>query len=152
MRALVQRVKNTSVTINGIKTSSIGAGLLVLLGVRAGDSESDAKYLAERCTALRIFEDVSGKMNLSVCDVKGEIMVVSQFTLYGDTKKGNRPNFIQAAPPEIAERLYWRFINEARVIIGEKSVATGEFGAMMDVELTNAGPVTILIESKSNGS
>jgi D-aminoacyl-tRNA deacylase len=149
MRALVQRVKQCSVTIEGKLNSSIGRGLLVLLGVKNGDTEVDAKYLAERCAALRIFDDEDGKMNLSVKDVHGETMVVSQFTLYGDTRKGNRPSYADAAPPDRAELLYDHFTARLRKLLGEQRVATGVFRAMMDVELINDGPVTLIVESKS---
>jgi D-tyrosyl-tRNA(Tyr) deacylase len=150
MRALVQRVKRCTVTINGARHSSIGAGLLVLLGVRKGDTEHDAQALAERCVALRVFEDDSGKMNLSVRDAQGSMMVVSQFTLYGDTSRGNRPSYSDAAPPEIAEALYERFIQSARQLLGDDRVASGVFRAMMDVELVNDGPVTVMLESKNS--
>lgn len=150
MRALVQRVKRSSVTIDGKLNSTIGLGILILLGVRNGDTEADAKYLAERCATLRIFEDVAGKMNLSVEDVKGQAMVVSQFTLYGDTRKGNRPSYTDAAPPQIAEALYDHFTNHLRKLLGEQRVATGVFRAMMDVESINDGPVTLIVESKNS--
>lgn len=149
MRALVQRVKKCSVAIGGNVHSSIGMGMLILLGVKNGDTETDAEYLAERCATLRIFEDTAGKMNLSVKDVKGEAMVVSQFTLYGDTRKGNRPSYTDAAPPQIAEALYVHFANNLRKLLGERCVATGVFRAMMDVELINDGPVTLVVESKN---
>jgi D-tyrosyl-tRNA(Tyr) deacylase len=148
MRALVQRVQRCSVVINGNVQSSVGAGLLILLGVRNGDAVTDAEYLAERCAALRIFEDAEGKMNLSIKDVNGEAMVVSQFTLYGDTKKGNRPSYGDAAPSKIAEALYEHFIECLRKFLGDQKVGTGVFGATMDVELVNAGPVTLMVESR----
>ena len=148
MRALLQRVQRCSVAINGNVQSSVGSGLLILLGVHANDTTIDAEYLAERCAALRIFEDADGKMNLSITDVKGEAMVVSQFTLYGDTKKGNRPSYSDAAPSQIAKALYEHFILCLRKLLGSQKVGTGVFGAMMDVELVNAGPVTLMIESK----
>jgi D-tyrosyl-tRNA(Tyr) deacylase len=149
MRALVQRVKQCSVTIDGTMHSSIGTGLLIFLGIKNGDTESAAEYLAERCCSLRIFEDEAGKMNLSVLDRKGEAMVVSQFTLYGDTRKGNRPSYTDAAPPLIAESLYLHFINHMQKIIGEQHVASGKFRAMMDITLVNDGPVTLMVESKN---
>jgi D-tyrosyl-tRNA(Tyr) deacylase len=149
MRALVQRVKQCSVKIDGKLYTSIASGMLILLGVKEGDSEADAEYLAKRCAALRIFEDNAGKMNLSLQDVHGEAMVVSQFTLYGDTRKGNRPSYTDAAPPKIAEAIYDYFIRHLKKLLGEQRVATGLFRAMMDVELINDGPVTLLIESKS---
>lgn len=123
--------------------------MLILLGVKQSDAEADAKHLADRCAALRIFDDAEGKMNLSVKDVGGEAMVVSQFTLYGDTRKGNRPSYIEAAPPELAERLYESFIGRLRAALGDSKVASGVFRAMMDVDLVNDGPVTVLIESKN---
>ncbi|MGD0037206.1 MAG: D-aminoacyl-tRNA deacylase [Bacteroidota bacterium] len=149
MRALVQRVKRCSVTIEGTLHSSIGMGILILLGIKNGDTESDAEYLAERCSLLRIFEDEAGKMNLSVKDVKGKAMVISQFTLYGDTHKGNRPSYTDAAPPHIAETLYDHFIRHLQKQLGEQQVASGVFRAMMDVELVNDGPVTLTLESKN---
>ena len=149
MRALVQRVKRSSITIEGKLHSSIENGILILLGVKNGDMEPDAEYLAERCSLLRIFEDEAGKMNLSVKDVKGAAMVVSQFTLYGDTHKGNRPSYINAAPPQIAEALYNRFIKHLQKHLGEHYVASGVFRAMMDIELVNDGPVTLMLESKN---
>jgi D-tyrosyl-tRNA(Tyr) deacylase len=124
-------------------------GLLVFLGVKNGDAEVDAEYLAERCASLRIFDDEAGKMNLSVKDVLGEAMVVSQFTLYGDTRKGNRPSYTDAASQQIAEVLYDHFAEHLRKLLGEKRVATGVFRAMMDVELVNDGPVTLILESKN---
>jgi D-tyrosyl-tRNA(Tyr) deacylase len=149
MKALIQRVRRCSVTIGGVEHSSIGHGLLILLGVKQEDKEEDAAYLAERCAALRIFEDPLGKMNLSVRDIKGAAMVVSQFTLYGDTTRGNRPSYSAAAPPESAERLYESFVRHLKTSLGEENVATGVFRAMMDVELVNDGPVTVMMESKT---
>jgi D-aminoacyl-tRNA deacylase len=149
MRALVQRVKRCSVLLEGTQKSSIELGMLILLGVKNGDTESDADYLAERCSSLRIFEDEAGKMNLSVKDVKGEAMVVSQFTLYGDTHKGNRPSYTDAAPPQIAEALYNRFISHLQKLVGDQRVASGVFRAMMDIDLINDGPVTLMLESKN---
>jgi D-aminoacyl-tRNA deacylase len=149
MKALLQRVRRCSVTIDGVVHSSVGKGILILLGVKQGDSDADALYLAERCSALRIFEDPQGKMNLSVRDVEGAAMVVSQFTLYGDTTRGNRPSFSAAAPPETAEALYESFVKHLRTLLGDQRVATGVFRAMMDVELINDGPVTVMVESKS---
>jgi D-aminoacyl-tRNA deacylase len=148
MRALIQRVKRSSVKIDGAVKSTIGSGLLILLGVKQTDTESDAKYLAERCVALRIFDDTEGKMNRSVADVQGEVMIVSQFTLYGDTRKGNRPSYTEAAPPQTAEALYEQFVSHIRSALGHERVQTGIFRAMMDVELVNDGPVTVMIESK----
>ena len=148
MRALVQRVKRCSVTIEGKPHSSIERGMLILLGIKNGDTKSDAEYLAERCSALRIFDDESGKMNISIKDVHGDAMVVSQFTLYGDTRKGNRPSYTDAAPPQIADELYTYFITCLQKILGKHHVAAGVFRAMMNVELINDGPVTLILESK----
>ena len=141
MRALVQRVSEASVTADGTEISRIGPGLLVLLGVRRGDTEAEADRIAAKLLALRIFEDADGKMNLSVGDAGGEILCVSQFTLYGDTRKGNRPSFIDAASPEEAEPLYER----VRQALGAQG---GVFGARMAVALTNDGPVTLLVETQ----
>ena len=149
MKALIQRVRRSSVAIGGVEHSSIGHGMLILLGVKQEDKEEDSAYLAERCAALRIFEDSQGKMNLSVRDVEGAAMVVSQFTLYGDTTRGNRPSYSTAASPELAERLYVLFISHLRMLLGDEKVATGVFRAMMEVELVNDGPVTVMVESKA---
>ena len=140
MRALVQRVSEASVTIEGEPVAAIGPGLLVLLGVHRDDDEDTADRIAHKLLALRIFEDDEGKMNRSVTDVGGELLCVSQFTVYGDTRKGNRPSFVDAAPPEQAERLYER-VREALDAQG------GRFGARMDVTLVNQGPVTVLVET-----
>jgi D-tyrosyl-tRNA(Tyr) deacylase len=140
VRALVQRVSQASVTVAGEQVAAIGPGLLVLLGVRRGDGEVEADRIAMKLLALRIFEDDGGKMNLSVGDVGGEVLCVSQFTLYGDSRKGNRPSFVDAAPPEQAEPLYER----VREALGAQG---GVFGARMTVELVNNGPVTLLIEA-----
>jgi D-aminoacyl-tRNA deacylase len=140
VRALVQRVSEASVTVNGEDVARIGPGLLVLLGVHRGDGEAAADKLAAKLLALRIFEDGDGKMNLNVGDAGGEILCVSQFTLYGDTRKGNRPSFVDAAPPEIAEPLYERI----RDALGAQG---GVFGARMAVRLTSDGPVTLLLEA-----
>ena len=136
----MQRVSDASVTVEAAEVARIGAGLLVLLGVRRGDAEAEADRLASKLLALRVFEDGAGKMNLSVGDIGGEVLCVSQFTLYGDTRKGNRPSFVDAAPPEEAERLYER----VRAALGAKG---GIFGARMSVALTNDGPVTLIIET-----
>ena len=148
MRALVQRVSQGSVRIDGVVHSSIGRGFVILLGIRTGDREQDALFLAEKCAALRIFDDAGGKMNLSLQDVDGSVIVVSQFTLYGDVQRGNRPGFSDAARPEEAEPLYECFVERLRVLIGPDKVGTGRFRAMMEVTIVNDGPVTILIESK----
>lgn len=146
MRAVVQRAARGRVTVDGAEVGAIGPGLVVLLGVKAGDTADDACYLAERVANLRIMEDAQGKMNLSVRDTGGAVLVVSQFTLYGDTRKGRRPSFIEAARPEAANELYERFVTELRAL--GLRVATGRFQAMMQVELVNDGPVTLLVESK----
>ena len=146
MRAVVQRVSRASVTVDGEIAGTIGKGLLVLLGVSTDDEESDAVYLLDKIINLRIFEDAAGKMNLSLAETSGELLVVSQFTLYGDTRRGRRPSYIEAAAPEKANQLYEFFVREARKQIGR--VETGRFQAMMDVELVNDGPVTILLDSR----
>ncbi|WDL96193.1 D-aminoacyl-tRNA deacylase [Alicyclobacillus sp. ALC3] len=146
MRAVVQRSGRAKVTVGNRTTGSIDHGYVVLLGVRDGDSETDAHYLAEKVAHLRVFEDDSGKMNLDLEAVGGAVLSVSQFTLYGDVRKGRRPNYMQAAAPEAARRLYEVF-NDALRSYGF-DVETGEFGAMMKVELVNDGPVTILIDSE----
>ncbi len=151
MRAVIQRVKRCAVAIDGRTHSSIGSGMLVLLGVRQDDAEEDAKYLAQKCASLRIFDDSGGVMNCSVKDAAGSVMVVSQFTLYGDTRKGNRPGYTDAAPPEKAEALYTKFVDLVKEALGSDRVATGVFRAMMDVELVNDGPVTVMVESKRRG-
>ena len=150
MRLLIQRVKKSSVVIAGRVHSSIRKGMLVLVGVKQGDGTVDAAYLAEKCAALRIFDDADGKMNLSLRDMDGEVMVVSQFTLYGDTRKGNRPSYSDAAPAEVAESLYDKFIDELKRLVGNEKVQSGVFRAMMDVELVNDGPVTVMMESKDS--
>jgi D-tyrosyl-tRNA(Tyr) deacylase len=145
MRAVIQRVSRAKVTVEGEITGEIGIGILVLLGVARADSEKEATYLLEKTLNLRIFEDADEKMNLSLLDIKGELLVVSQFTLYGDARRGRRPSFIEAAAPERANELYEFFVSEARKQLAK--VETGRFQAMMDVELVNDGPVTILIDS-----
>ena len=149
MRALIQRVDSCSVLVDGVTVGSIGKGMLVLLGVGKEDTPPDADVLAARCSALRIFDDGAGKMNLSVIDMGGEVMVVSQFTLYGDTRRGNRPSYSDAGNPQDAEKLYAMFVDSMRSRIGEKRVATGMFRAMMKVQLVNDGPVTVMVETKS---
>ena len=145
MRSVIQRVSRAKVTVDGEITGEIGKGILVLLGVANEDSEKEASYLLDKIVNLRIFEDADGKMNLSLLDIDGDLLVVSQFTLYGDVRKGRRPSFIKAAPPEKANALYEFFVAEARKHIAK--VETGRFQAMMDVELVNDGPVTILLDS-----
>ena len=146
MRAVIQRVTRASVTVNGRVAGEIGAGLLILLGVGKTDNPESASYLAEKTAHLRIFSDAAGKMNLSLLDAGGAALVVSQFTLYGDTRGGRRPSFIQAAAPEEASRLYQEFVGALRSL-GVK-VETGVFQADMQVELVNDGPVTILLDSE----
>lgn len=145
MRAVLQRVSRAKVTVAGETTGEIGRGILVLLGVGTDDGEAEARQLIDKIVNLRIFDDEDGKMNLSLADVQGELLVVSQFTLYGDTRRGRRPSYIGAAAPETANRLYEYFVAEARKVV--LKVATGIFQAMMDVELVNDGPVTIILDT-----
>ena len=145
MRAVVQRVSRAKVTVNGEVTGEIGSGLLVLLGVGQGDTRLAADYLAEKIIGLRIFEDSDGKMNLSVVDIGGAILAVSQFTLYGDVRRGKRPSFDGAAPPQQARELYEYFVEKIRA--AGLRCETGRFQEMMRVELANEGPVTIMIDS-----
>mgnify|MGYP000873087880 CR=1 FL=1 len=146
MRAVVQRVKRAGVSINGEIVSVISQGLLILIGVGNGDTAEDADYLAEKISELRIFEDGDGKMNLSVRDIKGELLAVSQFTLYGDCRRGRRPSFTDSARPETARPLYEYFVRKLGETAGT-DVKTGVFAADMEVELVNDGPVTILLDS-----
>ena len=146
MRAVIQRVTRASVTVDGEIIGEIGNGLVVLLGIARDDTEKDATYLVEKTAALRIFDDATGVMNVSVKDVAGALLVVSQFTLYGDVRRGLRPSWINAAAPEMAEPLYDFFVAQARKLMAR--VATGSFRAMMQVELVNDGPVTILLDSR----
>ena len=145
MRAVLQRVKRASVVVAGETIGAIQHGLLVLLGVHQTDTAEQTRWLADKIAGLRIFEDANGKMNVSVQDARGSILVVSQFTLYADCQKGRRPSFIAAAPPEIAEPLYEQFANNLRAL--GIPVATGKFGADMRVELVNEGPVTIVLDT-----
>lgn len=145
MRAVIQRVSRAKVTVNGETTGEIERGLLVLLGVGTGDGRADVDYLAEKTIGLRIFEDADGKMNLSVADAGGALLVVSQFTLYGDVRRGKRPSFDAAAPPQQARELYEYFVEKIRV--AGLRCETGRFQEMMTVELANEGPVTILLDS-----
>jgi D-tyrosyl-tRNA(Tyr) deacylase len=147
MRAVVQRVTRASVTVEGSTVGEIQQGLVVLLGVARDDSESEAEYLAAKITALRIFDDEQGKMNLSLKDVGGGVLVISQFTLYGDVRRGLRPSWIDAAAPDKAEPLYEFFVGQVRKLVS--LVATGKFGAEMQVELVNDGPVTLILDSPS---
>ncbi len=146
MRACVQRVREASVTVGGEVTGRIGRGVLVLLGVARDDRVEDAQYLADKIANLRIFDDAEGKMNLSLTDVGGALLVVSQFTLWGDCRKGRRPSYIEAAPPEIAEPLYESFIGAVGAL--GITTATGRFRTDMQVALVNDGPVTLLIDSR----
>lgn len=145
MRALIQRVRRASVTIDGSIRGQIGPGLLILLGVQEGDTEENARYLAEKCAGLRVFTDENDKMNLSAADIGGGLLVVSQFTLYGDCRRGKRPSFTRAARPETAVPLYESFLAHCRA--SGLAVETGEFGADMQVELVNDGPVTIWMDT-----
>lgn len=146
MRVVVQRVKHASVTINGTVNGKINNGFLVLLGIQSTDSKQDVDYLVKKVTNLRIFSDENDKMNLSLKDVNGELLIVSQFTLYANCKAGNRPSFVEAAKPDIAIPLYEYFVSECKKII--PVVETGIFGADMKVDLLNDGPVTIIMDSK----
>ncbi|MBW1925359.1 MAG: D-tyrosyl-tRNA(Tyr) deacylase [Deltaproteobacteria bacterium] len=146
MRAVIQRVKESRVEVKGETVGRIGRGLLVLLGVGENDTEDDSRYLADKVSSLRIFADSRGMMNLSVGEVSGSVLIVSQFTLWGDCRKGRRPSFTRAAEPEKARRLYDRFVE--KVASRGLPVATGIFGEMMDVHLVNDGPVTLLLDSE----
>ena len=148
MRAVVQRVSRASVAIEGRVVGEIGTGLLVLLGVSTSDAKVDADYLAEKIAGLRIFEDGDGKMNLSVADVGGAVLAVSQFTLYGDVRRGRRPSFDEAARPERARDLYEHFV--AQIVLRGLRCKTGQFQAMMSVSLVNEGPVTVLLDSSKS--
>jgi len=148
MRALIQRVNYSKVIINGKIKSEIGHGLLILLGVENEDSEEDAIWLTSKVSGLRIFDDADGVMNVSVKDIGGEVMVISQFTLHANTKKGTRPSYIRAAKPDISVPLYKQFIQRIGDELGKK-IATGEFGAYMKIDMENDGPVTIMIDSKN---
>ncbi len=151
MRALVQRVTQGSVEIPSQQYSaSISKGLVILLGVKEGDTIDNLNFVADKCSNLRIFEDENDKMNLSIREINGEVLIISQFTLYGDARKGNRPSFTDAARPEIAEELYNKFINRMKENLGEEKVKAGMFGEMMLVKIFNDGPVTIMVESKDD--
>lgn len=147
MRALVQRVSEAKVTVNGSAHGQIGRGLLVLVGVRNGDTQRQAEALAQKVMQLRIFPDAEGKMNLSLLESRGELLIVSQFTLYADTTRGNRPSYSEAAPAEVAQPLYECFVNNCRA--SGPVVATGVFQAHMEVQLTNDGPVTVMCYSEA---
>jgi len=148
MRAVIQKVSDASITIDKKKTRKIGPGLVILLGIEESDNRSDIEWLSGKITRLRIFKDDAGIMNLSVLDINGEVLIVSQFTLHASTRKGNRPSYIKAAAPETAIPLYKAFIEQMQQDLG-KMVVTGEFGAYMQVNLTNDGPVTISIDTKN---
>jgi len=155
LKAVVQRVREASVVVEKEDYSAqIGKGLLILLGIKTGDTENDVNFVADKCSNLRIFsrrdafaEDENDKMNISVKDIKGEVLVISQFTLYGETAKGNRPSFIQAAKPDEAIALYESFMRRMKQNVGEGNVKSGIFGAMMDINMVNYGPVTVVINS-----
>ena len=149
MRAVVQRVSKASVDIPAENYSAkIESGLLILLGIKIGDTLDDVNFVADKCCNLRIYEDDEHKMNISVHDINGEVLVISQFTLYGETAKGNRPSFIEAAKPDEAIPLYEMFIKRMKQNLGEQKIKCGIFGTMMDVSLINSGPVTVIVESK----
>ena len=149
MVALVQRVSEAAVEIDGTPVGAIEHGLLILLGVHEDDTRTESAWCAEKCANLRVFPDAEGKMDESLLDVGGDALVVPQFTLYGDTSKGNRPSFTEAAPPDQADRLYEHFVVELEGHLG-RDVPTGEFGALMDVHLTNDGPVTLWVERRAD--
>jgi len=150
MRLVIQRVSSASVSVDGRTTAEIARGLLVLVGIETADTEADGQWLAEKLTKLRIFADATGQMNLSVIDIAGGVLVVSQFTLHASTAKGTRPSFNAAARPGQARGLYDRFVAQITALLGYP-VQTGEFGAMMQVQLLNDGPVTLIIDSKQRG-
>lgn len=149
MIALVQRVSEAGVYISKDNfKSEIGKGMVILLGIKSDDSEIETNFVADKCSGLRIFEDENEKMNLSLKDIDGEVLIISQFTLYGDAQKGNRPSFIKAAQPEAAIPLYEKFIQRMKMNLGDGKIKTGIFGEMMQVKIMNDGPVTIIVESK----
>lgn len=150
MRAVIQRVSSASVNVNGDVIGEINNGLLVLLGVADGDNEADVERLLEKIIGLRIFQDDDDRMNLSLIDLRFDLLVVSQFTLLADTRRGRRPSFITAATPDEANRLYELFVERARQVPDVGRIATGRFGAMMDVHLINSGPVTILLDTRDS--
>jgi D-aminoacyl-tRNA deacylase len=150
LRVIVQRVSEGAVFISEENYSKkIGSGMVILLGMKTGDTEEDVNYLADKCCGLRIFNDENEKMNLSIKDVNGEALIISQFTLYGETARGNRPGFTTAAKPEDAVNLYEKFVERMKENLGEGKVKTGIFGAMMSVRIVNDGPVTLIVESKT---
>ena len=146
MRVVLQRVKRAEVRVEGRVTGKIGPGFLVLAGFAPTDTDAQLTWMAEKILGLRVFADDQGKMNRDLAETKGSLLVVSQFTLYGDASKGRRPSFIDAAPPDLATKLYERFLELVKEKAGTIAVETGEFGAMMDVELVNDGPVTLILE------
>jgi D-tyrosyl-tRNA(Tyr) deacylase len=146
MRAVLQRVDHASVSIGGVSIAQIGKGILALIGISREDSREDLEWMAKKIVELRIFDDAEGKLNLSLQDIGGQLLVVSQFTLYGDCRKGRRPSYSDAAPPAEAERLYRDFVQIAHQMVPD--VQTGQFQAMMDVSLTNSGPVTLIVDSR----
>jgi len=148
MRVVIQRVKNAAVEIINKNHSSVGQGLLIFLGIENDDGEEDINWLCKKIIQLRVFDDKNGVMNLSVVDIDGEILVISQFTLHAKTKKGNRPSYIKAARPDIAIPIYNKFVEKLGFYL-EKEIKTGEFGALMQVSLVNDGPVTIIIDTKN---
>jgi len=148
MRVVIQKVTEASVSIENQTVASIDKGLLVLVGIEDGDTNEDIAWLSSKIVNLRVFDDANGVMNLSVKEVEGEVLIVSQFTLHASTKKGNRPSYIKAARPEVAIPIYEAFIKQVETLLG-KRVPTGQFGAMMQVSLCNDGPVTILIDTKN---
>ncbi len=151
MKVVIQRVSSGSVNIKSENYfREIKNGFVILLGIKEGDSDNDAIFLADKCTNLRVFEDQNEKMNLALKDIDGEVLVISQFTLYGDAQKGNRPSFISAAKPETAIPLYEKFVGQMKNNLGADKVKEGVFGAMMEVKIVNDGPVTIIIDSKGN--
>jgi D-tyrosyl-tRNA(Tyr) deacylase len=147
MRIVIQRVSEASVKVDGTNISAIKRGMLILVGIEDADTEEDTNWLTNKIVQLRIFDDENGVMNLSVKEIDGEIIIVSQFTLHASTKKGNRPSYIRASRPDFAIPIYEKFVASIEVALGKK-VGTGQFGAMMDVSLVNDGPVTIIIDSK----
>lgn len=149
MKAIVQRVTDGEVIVKSHDYSAkIGKGMVILLGIKEGDTEKEMTFVADKCSNLRIFEDENEKMNLSLKDIDGEVLIISQFTIYGETAKGNRPNFTEAAKPDLAEPLYEKFIERMKVNLGNEKVKNGIFGSMMLVKINNDGPVTLIVESK----
>ena len=149
MVALIQRVTSANVRVEQEIVGTIGKGMLILLGIHRTDTVKELKWLVKKCTMLRIYPDEAGRMNRSILEAGGDALVVSQFTLYGDASKGNRPSYIESAPPEVAEPLYERFVDELGTAL-QRPIATGIFGALMDVELVNDGPVTLWLERKAD--